>query len=492
MLSNLPALAIVTSLMGAPLCTVIRKPALSWWLAMAVVTAVCGMCAYECFFVFTDSVHYYEMGGWPAPFGIEYRVDKLSAAMLLLVSFIGVVTLLYGKASVAFEIPEHKQPLFYTMFLLCLAGLMGIVITNDAFNIYVFLEISSLATYTLISMGKDRRALSSAFEYLILGSIGATFILIAIGLLYMMTGSLNIADIASVTARYRGSSLLQAALAFFTMGLALKIAIFPLHLWLTNAYTNAPSFVASFLSATATKVGIYTLIRVIFSLFGYEFVFETMPFASLFATFAMFAMVIGALVAVYQHNVKRLLAYSSVSQIGYIVLALSFASSTGVTAALIHIFAHALAKAAMFMAVGAMFMRVGGVRLADFRGFGREMPWSSVALILSGLSLIGVPFTAGFISKWFLLKTALEAGNWLVFVVIIANALLAICYVWKLVEVLFFDQPKKAREPVKKAPISMLFPMWVLVLMTIGFGVFAGPMIRYAQEIARYLMYTVF
>ena len=176
----------------------------------------------------------YHLGGWAPPWGIEYRVDLLNAFILVLVSGVAAVMMPFARRSVAAEVDPDKQAWFYSMYLLCLTGLLGITITGDAFNIFVFLEISSLSTYVLIALGKDRRALVAAYQYLIMGTIGATFYVIGIGLLYLVTGSLNILDIAErlgPTAAENSRPVL-AALAFLTVGISLKLALFPLHVWL--------------------------------------------------------------------------------------------------------------------------------------------------------------------------------------------------------------------------------------------------------------------
>ncbi len=486
-LSNLPVLQVIIPLLAAPICALFPANRIAP-IFTAIITFITLVIALTLASntLETGSISY-PMGGWKPPFGIEYNVDLLSSFILVLVSAVGFFSSIYAFKSVDAEIPRSKQPLFYSMFLLCFAGLLGITITNDAFNIYVFLEISSLATYALIAMGKDRRALLASLEYLILGTIGATFILIAVGFLYMMTGSLNISDIALRMPSLSDSIPVKAALAFFTIGLALKIAIFPLHLWLTNSYTNAPSFVSTFLSATATKVGIYVLIRVLFSLFGYEFSFKNLGLDKIVIVLGVFAIIIGAIAAVFQNNLKRLLAYSSVSQVGYIILGIGIASQTGLTASLIHVYGHALAKAALFMAAGCIMLQMGGVRLNKLQGVARKMPITMALFVISGLSLIGVPGTAGFISKWYLLQAAFEQQMWFIFAVIIFGSLLAVIYIWKIVEIAYFSKNLTDTRNVTEAPLLMLLPMAFLVLLTIIFGFYTQPIVGFASNTAEYL-----
>ena len=356
------------------------------------------------------------------------------------------------------------------MFILCLTGLLGIAITGDAFNVFVFLEISSLSSYALIAMGSQRKALTASFQYLIMGTIGATFFLIGVGLLYMITGTLNLADLQTRIPQIQDSRPLLAAFAFITVGLALKAALFPLHLWLPNAYAYAPSGVSAFMAATATKVSLYVLLRFTFTLFGAEFAFGELPLHWVLLVPAVIAMFAGSFSAIFQHDIKRMLAYSSVAQIGYITLAIALASQAGVQAAMLHMFNHGLMKAALFCALGCIFYRIGSTRIEDMAGLGRQMPWTFAAIVAGGLSLLGAPLTAGFISKWFLVQAALEQSLWWLVVLIVASSMLAVVYVWRLVEALYFKEPAAGRKNVREAPLSMLLPTLLLAAANIYFG----------------------
>jgi len=196
----------------------------------------------------------YLLGDWAAPWGIEYRVDVLSAFVLFLVSGIGSVIMIFAPHSIASEVPEERIYLFYTMYLLTLSGLLGMTITGDVFNLFVFLEISSLSTYVMISLGNSARAMTAAFRYLILGTVGATFYVIGVGMMYQMTGTLNMADLATRLPMVAETRTILVALSFLTIGIGLKIGLFPIHGWLPNAYAFAPSIVTAFLAATATKL----------------------------------------------------------------------------------------------------------------------------------------------------------------------------------------------------------------------------------------------
>jgi multicomponent Na+:H+ antiporter subunit D len=260
------------------------------------------------------------------------------------------------------------------------------------------------------------------------------------------------------------------AFTFLTVGITLKLALFPLHLWLPNAYTYAPSSVTAFMASTATKVSVYLLLRFFFTIFGFEFSFERMQLDMVLMPLSLVAILAMSMVAIYQQNVKRLLAFSSVAQIGYMVLGISFGSVLGVTAGILHLFNHALMKGALFMAMGCVMYRVGSVRLDAMAGLGKKMPWTMAAFVLGGLSLIGVPLTVGFVSKWYLVQAALERGQWGVAGVVMVGSLMAVVYIWKVVEVAYFGEADPDHE-IREAPLSMLIPTWVLVIASFWFGI---------------------
>jgi multicomponent Na+:H+ antiporter subunit D len=438
--------------------------------------------------VLQDGVIRYNLGGWLAPWGIEYRVDALSAFVLVLVSGIGALVIAYAPASLAREIPADRQYLFCTLYLLCVTGLLGIAITGDLFNLFVFLEISSLSSYALISMGRTRCAPRAAFQYLILGTIGATFILIGIGLMYQMTGTLNMVDMADRLADLTAVRTVRVAFAFLSVGICLKMALFPLHLWLPDAYTYAPSVVTAFLAATATKVSVYILLRFVYSVYGTIWAFETEPFDSILLPMALGAMFVASTVALFQGNIKRMLAYSSVAQIGYIVLGISFASATGLTAGIVHLFNHGLTKAGLFLAMGCVAYRLGSVKLEDMRGVGRTMPLTMAAWTIGGLSLIGIPGTVGFVSKWLLVDAALERGSWWLAVLVLLSSLLALAYVWRVVEIAYFRKPPAKSADVAEAPRSLLVPTWLLIGATLVFGLWTPLTVGVARLAAQVLL----
>ena len=471
MTEHLAALQVVIPLLCAPLCMLVRYRDWSWIVALFGSWACLVISWLLLQQVLTGSIISYHMGDWAPPLGIEYRVDTVNAFVLFIVSAIAAVVTPYARESVRTEFGVNRVYLFYTSYMLCFCGLLGVTITGDAFNLFVFLEISSLSSYVLIAMGRDRRALTAAYQYLVLGTIGATFIVIGIGLLFAETGTLNMADLAERLADKPLSRTIGAAFGFLVVGISLKLALFPLHLWLPNAYTYAPSVVSAFLAATATKVAVYVLLRFLFTIFDVKLSFGVMPLDSILLVLAVIAMFAASAVAIFQPNLKRMLAYSSVAQIGYMILGISFANVNGVAAVILHLFNHALMKGGMFLALGCIFYRIASVNLDDMAGIGRRMPWTMAAFVVGGLGLIGVPLTVGFISKWYLVLGAFDRGWWFAAALVLLSSLLAVVYIWRVVEVAYLKPAPENAPVIEDAPPSMLIPTWILIGASIYYGI---------------------
>ena len=503
--AHLPVLIVIVPLFGGLLVPFTgllqRGGGIFAWLWTVLITGLMMACASLALVEVQSSGEplSYHLGSWPEYAGIVLHIDALSSYVIFTVAAIGLLTSIYARRSVLAEIARDRHHLFYSVWMLALTGLVGITATGDVFNIYVLLEISSLTVYTLIAMGgeRDRRALVASLKYLILGSIGATFILLGIGYLLMLTGTLNMAQMHERLLAMReagelaGNRTLLVSFAFLLVGLSLKMALFPLHLWLPNAYTYAPSAVSALVAATATKVGVYMTFRFVFTIYGGG-VFDAGEDMYFLALCASAGIVISSLMAIRQTDVKRVLAYSSVGQLAYIVLGFSLANRDGVTASVLHIFNHALIKGGMFMAAGAVALRVSagtrGVSIHDLKGLGRRMPWTMAAFTVGGCGLIGVPMTAGFVSKWYLIKATMNEGLWGLAFIVLLGGLLALVYVWRLVELIYLREPEDPQRTIEEAPLSMLVPMWVLIGASIYFGLDASWTAGGAQAAADLLL----
>ena len=478
---HLPVLLIAIPLIAAPLMILIGNRHVVAFLSLIVAWVVFAISIALLGRVLAEGAFEYQLGGWPSPYGIVYRVDHFNAFVMLFVSALGALVLTYAPQSIAVEIPKSKHYLFYPSYLLCLTGLLGMCVTGDLFNVFVFLEISSLSSYALICLGKTRRAPLASFQYLILGTIGATFFLLGIGLLYQITGTLNMADIAEKMAAAQLKRAELVAFAFMTVGLFIKMAVFPLHTWLPNAYTYAPSVVTAFIAATSTKVSVYAFARLVYMIYTPEFSFELLPLDQAMCVLALIGIFVASTAAIYQVNVKRLLAYSSVAQIGYMLLGIGLATEAGVAAGVVHMFNHAFIKGGLFMVVGCFALRIGSVRLEDLKGAATTMPWTCLAWAVGGLGLIGVPLTAGFVSKWMLLTATMDSGNLATAMLMLISSLLAVVYVWKVVEAIYFGEPSEKVKAAQEAPLSMLVPTYLVIGATVVFGCWT----KYSAEIAQ-------
>jgi multicomponent Na+:H+ antiporter subunit D len=490
LLAHLPALQVVIPMLSAPLVVLLKPKGLAWAGATSAALVSFAIAVTLAIAVLSGQTLEYEMGGWPAPYGIALSVDAFSSLVLLVVTGACAAASLAAKPSIDQQIEAERQPLFYAAWLLALSGLVGIVVAADAFNIFVFMEISSLASYILIAGGPDRRALPAVFKYLIMGTIGATFYLIGVGLIYMMTGTLNMADMAARLGDVTDINPVLVASGFITIGLALKAAVFPLHVWVPNAYTHAPHMVTVFLAACATKVSLYVLIRFDYIVLQPELVGHDLQFATFMLPLALLGILIASAVAIFEGHLKRLLASSSIAQIGYIVMGASFVSIAGLSASAAHMFNHALAKGGLFLAVACLAYHYRDLRLNQLGGASARMPWTCAAIVVCGLSLIGVPGTAGFISKWLLINAAIESGpwGWGFVAVILVSSLMAVVYIWRIVEALYFKAPVEGDTPTAEAPIQLLLVTGLVALLNIYFGLFPQVPIELANGAAALLM----
>jgi len=483
-INNLPVLTVVIPLIAGFLTTIIGwiDRRLCWYWAMLTMFVVVLITSSNLLTVINTGTIYYYLGGWQPPFGIEYVIDLLNGFVCLIIAFIGLMVAIYSKESVIKELPGKIIP-FYSIFLLLITGLMGMTITGDIFNFYVFLEISSLTAYALIAVGDRGDGLVASFNYLIMGTVAASFILLGIGYLYAVTGTLNMADMQNILPDIYGNKVVLAALAFFMAGFSIKIGLFPLHTWLPDAYTHAPSTASALIAGLMTKVGVYAMIRFMFSVFTPAFVIDVTRMTDILSWAAALAIIVGSVLAIAQSDIKRMLAYSSISQIGYILLGVGLVNVIGMQGGLLHILNHAFMKCALFLVAGAVFYKTGIRNIHQFQGLGKKMPVTTTVFLIAALSMIGVPGTVGFTSKWYLALGSIEAGQWIFVLVILVSSLLNIVYFWRIFDNIWFGHPHE-KEHIKRdeAPLTMLVPMVILALLCIFFGFFAYYPLHYILE----------
>ena len=487
---HLPALQVVVPLICAPLCVLLRPGRAAQAAAALGALASLGIASLLLVETSMHGARSYALGGWAAPWGIEYRIDLLSAFVLVIVTAVAAVVFPLTRASVEREVEAERRHLFYALLMLCLAGMTGIVITGDLFNLFVFLEIASLSSYVLVAFGPGGRAKLAALRYLVAGTVGATFVLIGIGLLYATTGSLNMADIANRLPEVGGRAAVKSAFAFLVIGIAIKMALFPLHAWLPGAYGCAPSVVGAFLAGSSTKVAVYALVRVVFGVFGADYAFARLSVDWVLLPCAALGVLAGGVAALYQNDVRRMFAWSSVAQVAYMALGAALASAAGLSAALVHMMNHALMKSAIFLALGGIVLRSGALSLDALAGIGRRMPLTLAGLVVASLGLVGVPFSAGFISKWYLLRAALERDAWLLVVVIVAGSLLTVLYAGRIVEAAWLRKPRSGALPAHpiEAPLGVLGALWLLVGASLWLGVDTSLSVGIAERAAAELL----
>lgn len=436
----------------------------------------------------TGTIHYY-LGKWEPPWGIEYVVDHLNAFVLVIVSFISLVVAISSRRVVEQELPE-KVVYFYCLFLLQVTGFLGIVITGDMFNLYVFLEIASLAGYALIAVGEEGAPFAS-FNYLIFGTIGACFYLLGVGYLYINTGSLNMADLAKILPALYQSKVVLVAFAFFLVGVSLKMALFPLHVWLPDAYTYAPSAVSALLAPLMTKVGAYVMIRIMFTVFEPHFSMELIPATTILGWMAAGAILFGALLALAQSDLKRMLAYILVSEVGYIALGVGLANRNGLTGAILHILNDSFMMLALFLIVGAIMYTSGDREIPHLRYMHRKMPFTMAVLVIAGLSVIGIPPTCGFFSKWYLVLGAIDANKWVFVAVLLISSLLNVILFFRVIENAYLEPGEEgthegfeAAVAFEEAPLSLLLPILIAGGGILSLGILSGEIISSVIQFA--------
>lgn len=468
--STIPAGLILPPLLGALLIVVfaLRSARTAQMLAVVASMTSAAMAAAALWYCRDGGVIEHFYGGWPVPFGIAARVDGVGAVVAALIGGLAACGFGYAGPITRFELPGD-EPAFYALSLLLVAALMGMVSSADLFNIYVFLEISSLSAYALIAVGGGAASLAS-FRYLIIGTVGASFYLLGVAYVFALTGSLNLADVALALRDVPARGALLVALAMLTAGMGLKMAIFPMHGWLPDAYTYAPSVTTALIGGLMTKVSALVLVRILYALYEPAHPALLPPVTAVVAWLGAAGVVVGSLLAVAQRDLKRMLAYSSVAHLGFIAVGIGLGNPNGLSGAVFHMVSHGVAKATLFLVAGGMAYRLGSRSIESMAGLQRVMPWSCAALVIAALSMIGIPPTAGFFSKWYLMIGCLDAERYDLFAVIAASTLLSAWYFLRLFETIFFTSPPQKR-PRAELPASMLGAIGTGALALLALGI---------------------
>ena len=477
MTQHAPVLIVLLPLTASLLCMLfsrIKKNLGSWIVMAAILGAFINAC------IVLDKVissggktwHYY-MGGWLPPVGIEFALDPLNSILAVVITFISLMVSLYSRPFVKDEDWLHVGG-YYTLFGLLTVGLSGMIITGDVFNLYVYLEIMSLSGYGLIALG-GRKSMLAAFRYLLIGTIGASLYLLGVGYLYSMTGTLNMADLAARVVPHLNSPLFAIAVACFIIGFGIKMALFPLHGWQPDAYTFAHPGAAAFIAGCMSKAPAYALIRFVYYIFKVDN--PVMHSAlNVLGILGVAGILIGSIMAMAQYDFRRMLAYSSVAQIGYIAIGLAMGNMYGFIGAVLHVINHAFMKSSLFLVIGGIEYRFGEVNLYRLGGMNKKMTISTITVLLASLSMIGLPPTCGFFSKWYLMLGAYTGAQYFYIAVLVISSLLNAIYFFRIIEQMFVQREASLTEVHPHQgklglPLSMVVPILVggIMILVLGF-----------------------
>lgn len=465
-----------------------KRKKFAGWFALAVAFLALALAAGSACHIFEQGPYSYYPGGHGAPLGIELAADWITVFMQLTINLVGLIILIYGRASLAEEIGIKAEKWSYSIFFLLMAALNGLAMAYDLFNIYVFTEIGTLAACALVAIKPRKLCVEAALKYLILSALGSGLVLLGIGLLYMATGYLNIGAVARALpgafAAYPWNVIV--ALSMFIVGFGIKSALFPLHLWLPDAHSSAPTPSSAILSGLVLKAYVLVLARIIFQVYGVE-LFSRVPIPEVVLLLATLGTFAGSLLAIGQRDIKRMLAYSSVAQVSYIFLGLALVTKNGVVGGLLHVFNHAVMKAMLFLAAGALIHKTQIRKIEDLAGIGYRMPLTMAVFSIGALSMVGIPGFSGFISKFYLALGALDAGKPFYVAVILLSSLLNAVYYFPIVVRAFFGQGRRKFnwDGLSRA---MVLPMVVLAGLTLIFGFLPGGLVSLAELAADALL----
>lgn len=472
---NLPVIIVILPLFAALLCPVIgnfQRVAAKWYVAL-MITSSFGLSLWQLQRVISYGTLHYNFGRWKMPYGIEFVIDPLNACIIVLVAFMGMLSAYFSMAFV-----KHQSRLkgngFYTVLALLVTGLLGMSSTGDLFNLYVFLEITSLSGYTLIALGGDKGVIS-AFRYLLIGTIGASFYLIGVAFVYARTGSLNMADVSGLLTGPENAGTVLVASTCFIISFGIKMALFPLHGWQPAAYTNSHPAATALISGVMGKIPAYAMVR----FFYFIFIGQRESLTALMTIVGIMGaagMIYGSLIAMKQNNIRKMLAYSSVAQMGYIAVGVAIGNYYGLMGSMMHIIGHCLTKGGLFFAMGGLMYKYGTSSLNEIGQLYRNMPKTVITIVIGALSMVGIPPSAGFFSKWYLALGACQSGQYWYVAVLVVSSLLNAVYFFKLLEKIFMDREMTHENRMwdcrKELPWTMMIPIVLCGLGIILVGIF--------------------
>ncbi len=486
---NLVPVIIALPLLSAIISVCIRNYTLSLVLTIATIVATFSLVLFMFLYNGFNDITYH-FGDFAPPFGIEYKINSLSFFYLIMIMIIAVVTITWSKNIVIKEIGKDKGYLFNSLFLLCLTGFLGIVVTNDLFNLFVFLEISSLSTYILISMGNKKASILSAFNALIVGTVSASFYIFGVGILYMLFGTLNADDMVNYIYDTPVSPILIIGIVFIVVGACMKMALTPVFSWLPQVYQNSPVAFTPFLAGISINIGIYIFIKVLLTVIGRGINIDLSVTFQLLMILGLCSAICGGIIAIKQDNLGLLLGFSSVAQIGFIMIGFSFFNLHGFSAALLSIFAHAIVKCGLFLCAGNIAYIFGTNNLSNLRGVGKDIPFTFFAIIFFAFSLAGLPGSMLFYGKLYLIIAAINYKNVFVFVLMLSSTILSFAYSWKIISKLWlgFDKIEDNSNKMvrKKIPLHMNIAVGSLICVSLILTIFPSFLLYFIEQIINF------
>lgn len=473
--AQLPILILIIFLSAAVIIALIKKKKHVQTLILSATGLALVFSLVLLIFVLEDGPFYYNFGDWDSTIGIEFFIGEYTAMFTFALVFIAGLILIYSLKDLEHEVPDKKIGFYYTLVMLLIFSMIGMIFTNDLFNMYVFMEILSLTSCGIISIKGTKETTMATFKYLMLGAIGSISILLGIAMLYMVTGHLNMTatsqTISTIWQEYPRNILIS--LSFILTGLGLKAAIFPLHVWLPDAHSSAPSPSSALLSGLVLKIYAFAMVKILFRVIGIDII-KAITINNYLAYFAVLSIIMGSVFAIGQKDIKRLLAYSSVSQIGYVFLGIGLATETGVAASLYHIIAHAMMKTSLFLSAGAVIYQTGIRNVNEMDGIGYRMPLTMGTFTIAALGMIGIPGINGFMSKWYLSLAAYNAGKPIYILFILASSFLNAIYFLPIIISAFLKEGKRGTNIMipDLIPFSMKLPLFTLGALCIITGMF--------------------
>lgn len=473
-MTNIPVLIVICPLCAALLCLFLNRfnEKLGKGVVVVAVAASLIMSVMLLVEVINNGTVHYHMGNYDMPLGIEFVIDTVNGLIAVLVSLIGFLTLLFSD-NFGYKFKSRlTNGAANTVLTLLIVGLLGMTLTGDVFNLYVFLEITSLSAYCLIAMGGDR-GVYAAYRYLLVGTVAATFYLVGVGILYGATGTLNMADMAELLNGGQHDQTMLLAICFLIAAFGIKMALFPFHGWQPSAYAYSEAGAAPLITGVMGKIPAYAMFRYLYCVYGTDFrYFKTILIVV--GVFSVFGMLYGSIRAIAQTDIRKILAYSSVAQIGYISLGFAIGTPIALAGAFLHMLGHAFMKGGLFFCTGAIRHKFGTVELDDFGRLYKKMPITCGLLVVAALSMIGIPPTVGFFSKWYLAVGAAGQHEWIYIAVLVISSLLNAIYFFRLIEKVFMNNDKNLMERIydefRTTPAKILIPVVVCFVMILGLG----------------------